>query len=42
MATLYQHPPIVVNRGSGAAFTDLDGNGYLDFNLADTSMFTRK
>jgi glutamate-1-semialdehyde 2,1-aminomutase len=40
MATLYQHPPIVVDRGSGAAFTDIDGNRYLDFNLADTSMFT--
>lgn len=39
MATLYQHPPIVVDRGSGAALTDIDGNGYLDFNLADTSMF---
>jgi glutamate-1-semialdehyde 2,1-aminomutase len=40
MAFLYEHPPIVVDRGSGATFTDIDGNGYLDFNLADTSMFT--
>jgi glutamate-1-semialdehyde 2,1-aminomutase len=40
MATFYEHPPIVVARGSGAAFTDIDGNRYLDFNLADTSMFT--
>lgn len=40
MATLYDHPPIMVNQGSGATFTDVDGNGYLDFNLADTSMFT--
>jgi glutamate-1-semialdehyde 2,1-aminomutase len=40
MATLYQHPPIVVERGSGTAFTDIDGNSYLDFNLADTSMFS--
>ena len=40
MATMYQHPPIVVERGSGAAFTDIDGNAYLDFNIADTSMFT--
>jgi glutamate-1-semialdehyde 2,1-aminomutase len=40
MATLYDHPPIVVQRGSGATFTDVDGNDYLDFNLADTSMFT--
>jgi glutamate-1-semialdehyde 2,1-aminomutase len=39
MATLYDHPPIVVERGSGAAFSDIDGNAYLDFNLADTSMF---
>jgi glutamate-1-semialdehyde 2,1-aminomutase len=40
MATLYQHPPIVVERGSGTAFTDIDGNSHLDFDLADTSMFT--
>ena len=39
MATLYLHPPIVVERGSGGTFTDIDGNDYLDFNLADTSMF---
>jgi glutamate-1-semialdehyde 2,1-aminomutase len=39
MATLHEHPPIVVDRGSGARFTDIDGNQYLDFNLADTSMF---
>ena len=40
MASLYEHPPIVVGRGSGGSFTDVDGNFYLDFNLADTSMFT--
>ena len=40
MASLYDHPPVVVKRGSGGAFTDVDGNRYLDFNLADTSMFT--
>lgn len=40
MSNLYEHPPLVVERGSGATFTDIDGNGYLDFNLADTSMFT--
>ena len=39
MATLYEHAPIVVRSGSGASFTDVDGNEYLDFNLADTSMF---
>jgi glutamate-1-semialdehyde 2,1-aminomutase len=40
MATLYEHPPIVVDGGAGATFADIDGNAYLDFNLADTSMFT--
>jgi glutamate-1-semialdehyde 2,1-aminomutase len=40
MVTLYDHPPIVVKSGNGATFTDIDGNAYLDFNLADTSMFT--
>ena len=39
MTSLYNHPPIVVDTGSGATFTDIDGNTYLDFNLADTSMF---
>jgi glutamate-1-semialdehyde 2,1-aminomutase len=39
MVTLYDHPAIVVERGNGATFTDIDGNTYLDFNLADTSMF---
>jgi glutamate-1-semialdehyde 2,1-aminomutase len=40
MADLYSHPPIVVDRGGGGTFTDVDGNEYIDFNLADTSMFT--
>jgi len=40
MANLYDHPPVVVDAGSGATFTDIDGNAYIDFNLADTSMFT--
>ena len=40
MATLYGHPPVVVESGSGGTFTDIDGNTYLDFNLADTSIFT--
>ena len=39
MATLYDHPPIVVDGGRGGRFTDVDGNEYVDFNLADTSMF---
>lgn len=33
MATLYEHPPIVVEGGSGATFADIDGNVYVDFNL---------
>jgi glutamate-1-semialdehyde 2,1-aminomutase len=40
MANLYEHPPVVVEGGSGATFADIDGNSYIDFNLADTSMFT--
>ena len=39
MASAYEHPPMMVDHGSGAVFTDIDGNSYLDFNLADTSMF---
>ena len=40
MSVLYTHPPVVVDSGHGGGFTDVDGNAYLDFNLADTSMFT--
>jgi glutamate-1-semialdehyde 2,1-aminomutase len=25
MTTIYDHPPIVVSRGNGATFTDVDG-----------------
>jgi len=39
MAAIYSHPPIVVREGHGHTFEDVDGNTYLDFNLADTSMF---
>jgi glutamate-1-semialdehyde 2,1-aminomutase len=39
MASVYDHPPVIVAEGHGASFTDVDGNTYLDFNLADTSMF---
>jgi glutamate-1-semialdehyde 2,1-aminomutase len=39
MATLYDHPPIVVREGRGDRFRDVDGNEYIDFNLADTSVF---
>jgi glutamate-1-semialdehyde 2,1-aminomutase len=40
MSSAYEHPPVFVEAGSGASFTDVDGNSYVDFNLADTSMFT--
>jgi glutamate-1-semialdehyde 2,1-aminomutase len=40
MSELYTHPPIFVDAGHGGTFTDIDGNTYIDFNLADTSMFT--
>jgi glutamate-1-semialdehyde 2,1-aminomutase len=39
MDWLYDHPPLYVAEGRGARFRDVDGNEYLDFNLADTSMF---
>lgn len=38
MAGLYRTPPIFIHGGSGACFTDVDGNEYLDFNLCDLSM----
>jgi glutamate-1-semialdehyde 2,1-aminomutase len=38
MAGLYRHPPLFVVGGSGASFTDVDGNTYLDMNQADLSM----
>src|SRR5688500_1802586 len=37
MAGLYGHPPIFVARGAGCRFSDVDGNDYVDFNLADLS-----
>lgn len=40
MVTYQDHTPIVVERGSGGSFTDVDGNVYADFNLADMSTFT--
>ena len=40
MSGLYTHPPMFVEAGHGATFTDIDGNVYIDFKLADTSMFT--
>ncbi len=38
MAGLYRTPPIYIEHGAGAIFTDVDGNEYLDFNLCDLSM----
>ena len=38
MAALQRLPPVVAVRGAGSRFWDLDGNAYLDFNLADQSM----
>ena len=37
MAGLYRTPPLWVSHGSGATFTDVDGNDYLDFNICDMS-----
>jgi glutamate-1-semialdehyde 2,1-aminomutase len=39
MDSLWGHPPVYVDRGEGAHFTDVDGNRYVDMNIADTSMF---
>ncbi len=38
MAGLYRTPPIYCESGAGARFSDIDGNEYLDFNVADLSM----
>jgi len=35
----YSHPAIFVAEGRGARFTDVDGHEYIDFNIADMSMF---
>jgi glutamate-1-semialdehyde 2,1-aminomutase len=35
----YDHPPVWVTGGSGARFRDVDGREYVDFNIADMSMF---
>jgi glutamate-1-semialdehyde 2,1-aminomutase len=39
MKFLYDHAPIFVAEGEGAAFTDVDGRTYRDFNLAITAAF---
>ncbi len=39
MDDLYEHPPVVVDRGKGASFTDIDGHTYTDLYVADMSAF---
>ncbi len=36
---LYDHGPVFVVEGHGAAFVDADDHRYVDFNLADMSLF---
>ena len=40
LRTSYDHPPLWVDDAKGARFLDVDGNEYVDFNIADMSMFT--
>ena len=35
----YDHPPLFVDTALGSHFSDVDGNDYADFNIADMSMF---
>jgi glutamate-1-semialdehyde 2,1-aminomutase len=37
MASLHRHPPLFVTGGHESSFEDVDGNSYIDFNLADLS-----
>jgi glutamate-1-semialdehyde aminotransferase len=39
MVQLHGHPPVYVDSGEGAYFSDVDGHRYFDTNIADTSMF---
>ena len=39
MDDLYEHPPVWVDRGDGARFTDVDGHTYVDMYVADMSAF---
>lgn len=39
MAGLQRHDPFFVATGKGAAFTDIDGHDYVDFNLVDLAGF---
>jgi glutamate-1-semialdehyde 2,1-aminomutase len=38
MTGLYRFPPIFAAGGYRSSFFDVDGNGYIDFNVADLSM----
>lgn len=38
MRGLFRTDPLYVSHGRGAQFFDVDGNAYLDFNVADLSM----
>ena len=40
LRTSYDHPPLWVDDAKGARFRDVDGNEYVDFNIADMSMFS--
>ena len=37
MAGYYRTPTLWISHGSGAVFTDVDGNDYVDFNVCDMS-----
>jgi glutamate-1-semialdehyde 2,1-aminomutase len=39
MRFFYDPPPLYVDEGKGSRFRDVDGIDYVDFNLADMSMF---
>jgi len=39
MEDFYEHPPVWIERGEGAFFTDVDGHTYLDMYVADMSGF---
>jgi glutamate-1-semialdehyde aminotransferase len=39
MDDFYEHPPVLVDRGEGATFTDVDGHTYLDMYIGDMSGF---
>jgi glutamate-1-semialdehyde 2,1-aminomutase len=38
-ANTYDHPPMWAAKGKGSRFTCVDGHEYVDFNVADMSMF---